>query len=244
MSQPGDTLTLYAPRQTAAGTPAYTRAVGDFVVACNGTLATLSSFTEVGVPSGSQFDWYSFTVTAPSTVGIKTYTIEPAQNGYSTDLIGAWYSGELEVYDNDALASLMLQQQGIPGVRSAADSSLGDIVDRDTYISDTLTMPSGKLSPFGITDISAAGITLEASVMATPGGTSYPITATVVSGTSFTFNLRWSGGASQPFPVLGSVSSLTNYIDVQILKTGSPNIIITTNRYSFNQVWERESRII
>ncbi len=245
MTMPSDTVTMYVPRQTAAGAPAYSRLSSDFVVSRNGVLVTISSLTEIGVPVGSLFCWYSFTVTELATTGLRLYTIEPAQNAYSTDYIGAWYGGEIEAYDLDSLAGLMLQQQGIPGVRSAADSNLGDIVDKDTYISDTLTMPLGKLSPHGITDISAAGITLQAAVMASAGGTSYPITATVVSGPGLTFNIRWSGGTSQPFPALVTTTpSMPQFIDVQILKTGAPNVIITTNRYTFTQVWERESRIV
>ncbi len=241
MSQPGDTITLYAPRQTPGGTPAYSRVLSDFVVSRNGILQTPGSFTEIGAPSGSQFSWYSFTVVLPTAIGQQSFSIEPAANAYATDLIPQWYGGELETYDIDALASLTLQQQGIPGVRSAADSSLGDIVDGDSYKSDTLTMPSGKLSPFGITDISAVGITVEAAIMAAPGGTSYPITATVVSGTGPTFTISWD---TQAFPALTTATSATWYIDVQCVKTGPPKQIITTNRYSFNQVWQRETRVV
>lgn len=238
--QAGDTVTLYVKRRTAMDQPAYSRSSTDFVVSCNGALVTISNFTEIGVPAGSLDCWYSFDVTDDDEAGQRLYAIEPAQNAYATDVLDPTdYGGEVENYDNDALAALMLQQQGVPGVRSAEDSDLGQIVDGDSFKSDTLTMPAGKLSPFSITDISAAGIAVEAAIMDAVGGTSIPITATVVSGTDLTFTIGWD---TQQHAALTTQNEKTWYIDVQVIKTGPPKQIITTNRYKFTQVWQRETR--
>jgi hypothetical protein len=239
MSVVNDTVTLYVGRQTADERPAYTRAAGDFVVSLNGVLKTIGNFTEIGNPTGSKWCDYSFTVGLDSAIGLKAIRVEPTDNTLSTDVIAVWYGGEIENYDNDMLASLLLTQQGIPAVTSAADNSLGDIVDGDSYKSATLTMPAAKLTPFSISDISAAGITVEAAIMGAPGGTSYPITAAVVSGTGLSFTISWD---TQLHPGLTTTSSATWYIDVQVIKTGPPKQIITTNRYSFNQVWQRDTR--
>lgn len=240
MSVVGDTVTLSVGRQTPDEQPAYSRSSSDFVVTLNGVLQTISNFEEVGAATGSRYCEYQFDVDLNNESEIAKIRIETADNGYADDAIDVWYGGEVENYDVDSLASLLLTQQGVPTVTSAADSDLGDIVDGDSYKSATLTMPSGKLSPFSITDISAAGITVEAAIMGTPGGTSYPITATVVSGTGLTFTIGWD---TQPHPALSAgVNSATWYIDVQVIKTGPPKQIITTNRYSFNQVWQRDTR--
>ena len=240
MSVTGETVTLYVGRQTPDELPAYTRSASDFVVTLNGVLQTIDNFTEIGVANGSRWCDYSFDVDLSDTVGINNIRIETADNGYADDVIGSWYAGDIESYDNDALAALLLTQQGIPAITSAADSLLGDIVDGDSYKSSTLTMPAAKLSPFNITDISAAGITVEAAIMGTPGGTSYPITAAVVVGTDLSFTIGWD---SQQHPALTTgVNSVTWYIDVQVIKTGPPKQIITTNRYSFVQVWQRDTR--
>ncbi len=239
MSVLGDTITLSVGRQTADELPATLRDSSDFVVTLNGALLTIGNFVEIGVATGSRWSEYQFDVDLDDAAEIQKIRIETADNGYADDSIDANYGGTIEAYDMDSLASLMLQQQGVPSVRSAADSNLGDIVDIDSFLSDVLTMPAGKLSPFSITDVSAAGITVEASIMATPGATSYPITCTVISGTGLTFTIGWN---TQQHPALGTATSATWYIDVQVIKTGPPKQIITTNRYSFNQVWQRETR--
>lgn len=241
MSVTGSTITLTVGRQTPDELPAYSRVESDFVVTLNGVLQALGNFTEVGVASGSRWCDYSFDVDLSDSAGVDAFRIETADNGYATDSIDRWYVSDTQGYDLDTLASLMLQAQGLPGVRSAADSDLGDIVDGDSYLSDTLTMPAGKLSPFGITDVSAPGITVEAAIMAAPGGTSYPITAAVVSGPGLTFTIGWN---TQQHPPLTTQASVQYYIDVQVIKAGPPKQIITTNRYTFDDVWQRETRIV
>ncbi len=236
----GDTITIRTRRQAADGQPAQGRAVTDFVVTVDGELVTPGGFTDNGTAVGSVWNTYSFTVVSSSTVGISQITIEPAQNSYVSDLLDpTTYTIDGESYDNDALANLMLTTQGIPSILSAADSNLGDIVDGDSYKSATLTMPSGKLSPFSITDISAAGITVEAAIRGSVAGTSYPITATVVSGPDLTFTIGWD---TQQHPALTADQSASWFIDVQVIKTGPPKQIVTPNRYSFQQVWQRDPR--
>lgn len=236
----GDTITIRTRRQDANGQPAQGRTLSDFVVKVDGALVTPGSFSDKGVATGSTWNDYSFTVVTSSTVGICQVSVEPTVNIYVSDYIDpTTYTMDLESYDNDAVANLLLTTQGIPSVLSAADSNLGDIVYGDSYQSVTLTMPAGKLSPFSITDISAVGITVEAGAMATAGGTSYPLTCTVVSGTGLTFNFGWN---TNPFPTLGTDSSKPYFVDIQVIKTGPPKQVITTNRYSFNLVWERDTR--
>lgn len=241
---PGDPLTFVVLRQAIDGSAATGKTSGNFSVQGfrDGAAAalTVSSVTEGATygPSGNQWRAYAIAIAAlPSAAGYAQVHIF-ADN---TDAI--WpdaFGGEIESYDLSAMAALFLSAQGVPAVQSAADSDLGDIVDEDSYLSPVLTMPEGKLSPFGITDISAAGITVQAAIMATPGGTSYPITVTVVDGPSREFRIGWD---AQQHPALPSgQDSQTWYVDVQVVKTGPPQQIITTNRYRFVQVWQRDPR--
>lgn len=240
---PGDPIEVTAWRQTAAGAASTGKVLADFITDAylDGDAVAMVWVVTEGVTDGA-WRQYKFASTLPSTAGYLQVFFQPASG---TDFISpSSFGGEIESYDMDAMAALFLTAQGVPAVTSAADSNLGDVVDGDTYKSATLTFPSGKLSPHGITDISAVGITLQASIKATPGGTAYPITATVVSGPGLTFNISWAGGSSQPFPALTTQANVAQYIDVQILKTGVPNVIVTGYRLSFNQVWAREDRIV
>lgn len=232
----GGTHTIRVQRQNAAGTVASSGLLSTaFLCYLDGVSQTLSSFSEVGtVGTWTEYKW---TIPVSSTAGqhlVRTY----AASGSDVILNDAIYY-DVETYDSTTLASLLLTNQGVPSVTSAIDNSLGDIVDGDSYLSSTLTMPAGKLSPFSISDISAVGITVEAAIMGTPGGTSYPITATVVSGPSLTFTIGWN---TQQHPALTTSPSAVWYIDVQVIKTGPPKIIVTTNRYTFAQVWQRDTR--
>ncbi len=235
----GDTITIRFKRQSILSTGSVAGAsgkvVGDHVTTVNGSTVTLGSFTEIGTV-GSWTE-YSGTTTAPSTAGLFSVTVQTAAG---TDIISpSAFLFDVMAYDDAALANLLLTTQGIPSVLSAADSSLGDIVDGDSYLSSTLTMPAGKLSPFSITNIAAVGITVEAAIMLAPNGTSYPITAAVVSGPGLTFTVGWD---TQQHPAMTTQSMLVWSMDVQVIKTGPPKQIITTNRYTFNQVWQRDTR--
>ncbi len=75
-----------------------------------------------------------------------------------------------------------------------------------------------------------------------PGLKPFPITATVISGPGLTFTFSWT---TDPLPNLDVQPSKAYFIDVQVVRsaiTGSPKVIITTNRYTFTRVWEREVR--
>lgn len=240
---PGDLIEVNVWRQTAAGAASTGKVLADFIIdqQLDGDAVSMTWVVTEGVTDGT---WraYKFASTLPSTAGYLQLFFQPATG---TDFLSpSKFGGEIESYDMDSMAALFLSSQGIPAVTSAADNTLGDIVDGDTYKSATLTFPSGKLSPHGITDISAVGITLQASVKATPGGTAYPIVATVVSGPGLTFNISWAGGATQPFPALTTEANKAQFIDVQVLKSGTPNVIVTGYRLSFNQVWQREDRVV
>lgn len=232
-----DTLTYRFARQNLLGTIGSTgKVAADFAVTLNGVSQAITALTEIGTTGA--WTEYSFTITAPATAGQFSVFIQPASG---TDVIFPMYFyDDLQAYDETALANLLLTSQGVPGTQSAADSALGDIVDGDSYQSATLTMPSGKLSPFSITNIAAAGITVEAAIMGTPGGSSFPITAAVVSGPGLTFTFSWT--AQQHTALAAGQQTAAWYIDVQVIKTGPPKIIVTTNRYSFNQVWQRDTR--
>lgn len=226
--------------QTAYGQPApgLTSSSFGFDATINGaTRSVTPTYAEVGQSADGKWTRYSFSAATSATVGLNGFRVSllSGTNIIAHDL----HVVEAEFYDLDSMASLLLTSQGVPAVQSAADNSLGDIVDGDSYKSATLTMPSGKLSPFSITDISAAGITVEAAIMASVGTTSYPITTAVVSGTDLTFTISWD---TQQHPALSGADSKAWFIDVQVIKTGPPKLIVTPNRYSFQQVWQRDTR--
>jgi hypothetical protein len=234
--QPGDTITITVGRQTAGEQPAVNRSASDFVVSCNGELLTLSDFTEIGTPSGSLWCDYSFEVTDPGTAGRRSFRIEPAINSYSTDVISLdRLSGEVESYDMDALAGAILTSQGTPGILSQADSALGDVVEGDAWQSGTLTIPLGKVSPFGYSDLT--GMTISAAFKSQPSDSPVTCTAEFVSAAGLTVKAYFD-----TFPVgmnLGATEQTkTWYLDIQCKHTVSGRII-TVYRGSLNVVWER-----
>lgn len=235
--QPGDAVTFTIGRQTAAGAPSTDKVTADFITAAylDGVLTSISpAYTEVTTSNGNWRE-YKLAATMPATAGRLKITVQPS-SGF--DVISpAMLEDEIEAYDADALANLFLTAQGQPGVLSAADSELGDIVDGDSYKSATLTMPSGKLTPFGQSDLT--GLTMEAALMTAPGGTSYPITCTVVSAAARTLTISWD---TQQHPSLTTQANAPWYIDIQGIKTGPPKIIVTLARYRFTQVWQRDTR--
>jgi hypothetical protein len=235
MSKAGDILTLYCGRQTAGGLPASSRQATDFVVTQNGVLAQISNFTELGSPVGSAWDFYSFQVQDPMGAGARLYQIEPNSYSWPGDIItpNQW-GGWLAANDEDSLASLLLMQAGVPGVLSAADVSLGDIVDQDSYLSPTLTLPSGKLSPFGITTLTGCTLVGKIDDQAGNPDVSMP-TINVVNAAAFQIQIGWT-----TWPVgiagLGTTPSKTWYVDIRVT---SGSFVITAGRYSFRQVWKR-----
>lgn len=241
MARPGDTIYLVVGRQTPGGAGSTGKVAADFVFAptLDGVVTTpVTTATEVSTVGNVPNQWtqYKIAVTLSSTAGRFSERVMPA-GGF--DVISPdVFQGEIEAYDVDALAALMLTSQGVPAVTSAADNDLGDIVDGDAYTSATLTVPLGKLTPLGQSDLTA--LTIRAAIMATPGGTQYNITATIVSAVGLTFNFNWPGGASQPHPALTTENSKPWFLDVQLIK--SATLIATTNRYTFTQQWQRDTR--
>ncbi len=241
MAQPGDTIYLVVGRQTPGGSGATGLVAADFVFAPSldgAVTAPVTTCTEISTVGNVPNQWtqYKIAVTLTGSSGRFNERIMPA-SGF--DLISPdVFQGEIEAYDVDALAALMLTSQGVPAVTSAADNDLGDIVDGDSYKSATLTVPLGKLTPLGVSDLT--GLTAEAAIMLAPGGTSYPITMTVVSIPLLTFNISWT---TQQHPALTTQNSVQCFIDVQFILPGSPNKIATTNRYTFTQVWQRDTRV-
>lgn len=233
---PGDTVSFTIGRQTAAGFPASGLATADFDVDAflDGASTSISpTFTSVQTNGG----WweYKMQTTMPATAGRLKITVQPT-SGY--DIISpSLIEGEIESYDTDTLANLFLTAQGQPGVLSAADSDLGDIVDGDDYISSTLTVPAAKLLPLGQSDLT--GLTMEAAALDTPGGTPVTLTCTVVSAAANTLNISWTRST---FASLGTSPNKAWFIDVQAVKAGAPTKVATVLRYKFTMVWQRDTR--
>lgn len=195
----------------------------------------------IAVESGNTRGKHLVTYTAPSGVGIAKATVP----GWASDP-GAWIV-EGQAYDEDSIAGLILTSQGTPGVQSAADGDLGDVVMGDSWHSGTLTVPLGKISPFGYSDLT--GMTLTAglkqdpttsAILATSATSPAPYT-TIVDATARTVSLQWI-----TFPTamnLGSTASDLGadwYIDFQLKHTVSTRLI-TTLRYKIRVVWQRDT---
>jgi hypothetical protein len=240
MPVPGEVVNFVIGRQTPAGAGASGKVAADFVMApsLDGTITTpVTAVTEMGLVGNIPNQWsqYKVAVTLGSTAGRFNERIMVA-SGY--DLISPdIFQGEIEAYDLDSLAALMLTQQGQPAVQSASPSNIGDIVDGNSYQSATLTVPLGMLTAFGQSDLT--GLTIRSAVMTSPGATSYPITATVVSVPGLTFNFGW---IAQQHPALTTQNSVNWRVDIEFIKAGAPATIVTTNVYTFNQVWRAEVR--
>lgn len=150
------------------------------------------------------------------------------------------WMNEGEAYDIDAVAGLLLTNQGVPAVISADDGTLGDVVMTDSWSSGTLTIPIGKLTPFGKTfaDL-ASGWTISAGLKKVPTDTSVPITCAFVSAIAGTFKASWV-----TFPAAMALAASEEqaqwYLDVQIVETAT-HLCITTNRYGLQVVWERNT---
>lgn len=151
----------------------------------------------------------------------------------------ATWMNEGEAYDNDAIAGLLLTNQGVPAVISADDGTLGDVVNTDSWSSSTLFIPVGKLTPFGKTfaDL-ASGWTITAGLKKVPTDTMVPITCAFVDTTTGAFKASWT-----TFPAamdLGTAEQAQWYLDIQIVETAT-HLCITTNRYALRVVWERDT---
>jgi hypothetical protein len=232
---PSTTLTFDVWRQTAAGVASTGKVLADFAVAflLDGTVQAITPTVTEGATSGL---WraYEFELTLPASTGIFQAFIDVASG---TDSVGGGLlTLDLQAYNETSIAGLILTSQGVPGVRSAVPNDLGEVVSGDSYASDTLTVPLGKLTPFGFTDL--AGLTLSVEARTGPGvpASSVALTGTIVSSALRTFTFKFD--AMPASMLLTTQDSVVWYIDCQFRETAAPNRIITTNRYYFSVVWD------
>ncbi len=169
--------------------------------------------------------------------------VKPTIPGWAADP-GVW-ALEGEAYDEDTLAGLLQTSQGVPGLQSAADGDLGDVVMGDSWTSNVITIALGKISPFGYTDISgmtlSAGFKQDPTTVAVVSTTSPALYTTIIDTAARTVSAQWL-----TFPSamnLGSNASDTGadwYMDLQLKHTGSGRIM-TVGRYKLRVVWQRDT---
>lgn len=235
MPLPSTTFTFDVWRQTAAGVASTGKVLADFAVEflLDGTVQAITPTVTEGATNGL---WraYKFALTLPATTGIFQGFIDVASG---TDSVGGGLvTLDLQVYNETSLAGLILTSQGVPGVRTAEANDLGQVVSGDSYASDTLTVPLGKLTPFAFTDLT--GLTLSVEARTAPGtpASSVALTGTIVSAASRTFTFKWD--AMPAGMLLTTETAVTWYIDCQFRETAAPNRLITTNRYFVQIVWD------
>lgn len=191
----------------------------------------------IAVESGNTRGKHNIVYTVPSGVSVAKVTVP----GWATDP-GAW-SLEGQTYDEDSIAGTILTSQGTPGVQSATDGDLGDVVDGDSWNSGTLYIPLGKLSVFGygFSDL-ASGWTISAGLKSDPSDTQ-------LTGATATFGatVATDGAVSVGWTTFLTGMALASterskdwFLDVQLKKTSSSQII-TTNRYKLTVVWQRNT---
>lgn len=185
--------------------------------------------------------WHRVVFTVPSGVSWA----EPTVPGWAND-VPRW-GQEGQTYDEDSIAGLLQTSQGVPTVTSAADGDLGDVVMGDSWCSPTVTVPLGKISCFGYTDLS--GMTLTGGLKQDPSTTAVTGTSTtspnlyttIVSVTDRTVTAAWI-----TFPTamnLGATASDLGadwFLDFQLKHTASGRII-TPLRYKLRVVWQRDT---
>lgn len=177
--------------------------------------------------------------TVPSGVSWVKSTVP----GWAADP-GVWGT-EGEAYDEDSLAGLLQTSQGVPGLQSAADGDLGDVVMGDSWTSGVITVPLGKISPFGYSDLTgmtlSAGLKQDPSTTAVVSSTSPALNTTIIDTSARTISAQWIA-----FPAamnLGSTSSDQTaawFLDFQLKHTASGRIM-TVGRYKLNVVWQRDT---
>ena len=233
----GEAVSLTVFRQTIAGAPSTTStfAVDAFV---NGaSYSAVATSTLIGATADGLWNAYKIALTLSSTTGNHELRIAPASG---TDIVEpAIWTGDAELYDSDSLAGLLLTSQGTPAVRSQSDSDLGQMVDGDSYLSDVLTIPLGKISPWGYSSLTPFTMSIAAKSANTTAAAVSFSTATVVDASARTVRFGFDA-----FPSEMALASAENqkdwYIDVQFRDTSfTPNRVITGGRYKLTVVWER-----
>ncbi len=234
---PSDTYYADVFRQTVLGGPSAGKALADFAVNCYINGATYSPtpvVTEVGATADGLATKYTLAIALSSTAGVNRFRIAPATG---TDLI--WpdvHTVDTETNDLDTIAGFLQTSQGIPGVQSAADGTLGDVVMGDAWQSGTLTVPLGKISPFGYSDLT--GMTITAAFKNAPADTAVTCSASILDASARTVKAYFD-----TFPVGLNLTS-TEYskpffLDLQLKHTASGKII-TPLRYQLNVAWQRD----
>lgn len=156
----------------------------------------------------------------------------------------AGWSNEGEAYDADSIAGLLLTNQGVPAVISAADADLGDVVDQDDWTTETLYIPLGRLTRWGLTfaDL-ASGWEITAAFKAAPGDTAVPVDCEFVDTATGAFRIFWEDWPTGDAMELDdTATSKVVYCDVQLSRT-SDDLRLTTNRYQLQIVWERNEAV-
>jgi hypothetical protein len=233
----GEAVSLTVFRQTIAGAPSTTAtfSVDAFV---NGTsYSAANTATLIGETSDGLWNAYKIALTISSTSGNHELRIAAASG---TDVVEpSIWGGEAEQYDSDALAGLLLTSQGTPAVRSQADSDLGQVVDGDSYLSDVLTIPLGKISPWGYNSLTPFTMSVAAKSSNTTAAAITFSSATVVDAALRTVRFGYTAMPSE-MALAAAEKQKDWYIDVQFKDTSmTPNRIITGGRYKLTVVWER-----
>jgi hypothetical protein len=178
--------------------------------------------------------------TEPSGIGYILLT--RTNEYYRADPYGWAFNGE--TYTTDDIMGLLLTNQGIPVVSSAADGDLGDVVEGDSYESSAQVLTLSKLARFGYAyaDLSDPAFEFSAAFKHQPSDE--PTEITFTPGASIAVDGAFSIGwvTMDDDMMLDEASEETSklfYIDVQVRNTDD-DIIITTNRYVINVVWQRD----
>lgn len=196
-----------------------------------------ATVTDLGNTADAAWRAYKIDVTLSSTVGDNVIRIAPASG---TDVVEpAIWTGEAESYDADLLAGLLLTSQGTPAVRSQADSDLGQVVEGDSYLSDVMTVPLGKISPWGYSSLTPFTMSVAAKSANTTAAAVSFSTATIVDAAARTIKFGWNAFPSD-MALAAGVDQGDWYVDVQFKDTSvSPTRTITAGRYKLQVVWER-----
>ncbi len=199
----------------------------------DGTAQVIVPVVTEGATSGT---WraYKWALTMPATTGTFQALIT-SLSGTDT-ILGGQITIDLQAYNETTLAGLILSSQGIPGIRTIDALDLGQVKSGDSWASDTLTVPLGKLTPFGFTDLSGLTISAEARTAPATPAASVALTAAIVSSANRTFTFKWD--AMPAGMVLTTETTVVWTIDVQFKETASPNRVLTTNSYFIAVVWD------
>jgi hypothetical protein len=242
---PGETINETILWGTAFGGPARGRTTTDLKLSgwSEGAAVTLTpTLTELADSLDGRWRAYKLSYALPSTVGLFKRQLG-SRNLFDVFSDPIAYP-ELESYDNDALAGLLLTSTGVPATASAADGDLGDVVENDSFMSAVTTIPLGKISPFGYSDLT--GMTISAGIKTVPTDTAIVTTtspaffANIVSAASRTVQFGWITYPAGIIALASGEYTKVAYMDVQLKHTASGRII-TGLRYTFTVNWQRDT---